>query len=227
MERTYGQNTLKMIHDLHQKGIKRYVALMRHSARHYGTTENEGEMGLNEEGKEAAYNFGKALPEDSFIRFFSSPVNRCVDTATLIEKGFLSIGGESETNRTLETLSVFYFKDVLKVVEFAFELIKMGNYPTFFRNWFDGKIPDLMADSKQSAQTLIKTLLDILEEPGAYGNICISHDMSLFLIKEYYLGIKAEESVNIEYLEGVFIYEWNGTYYISQYQSEAQSLKLQ
>ena len=43
--------------------------------------------GLTERGKSIAVKFGKELPIDKKIRFFSSPIQRCIDTADLIKQG--------------------------------------------------------------------------------------------------------------------------------------------
>lgn len=51
-----------------------------------------GEFGndvlLNEKGKERALNFGKSLSEMKINRIFTSPVQRCVQTAEYITKGY-------------------------------------------------------------------------------------------------------------------------------------------
>jgi hypothetical protein len=81
-----GMKTVKVINDLHRDGIKTYVALMRHSERPIGNATNDSLMTLTEEGKHAAYEFGRALPPASLIQFFSSKIDRCVKTSVLIEK---------------------------------------------------------------------------------------------------------------------------------------------
>lgn len=197
---TVGLKTLKVINDLHRDGIKTYVALMRHSARHYGTAENDELMELTEEGKQTASEFGRALPSDSFVRFFSSPAPRCIETSVLIEKGCLSRGGKTKTNIVIDSLYPFYVKNIPKVMQMAYDMVGAGEYPKFFRNWFNGKISaDLMVDASHAAQTLLNLLFELLQDPLAHGNICISHDWNLFLLKEYYLGLRPEEYENIEY----------------------------
>lgn len=226
-ENAFGAQTLKVINELHQEGIQNYVALIRHSARHYDTAENDIIMGLTEEGKQTSFEFGKALPSNSSIRFFSSPVNRCVETSDFIEKGHLSRGGKTQTNIVIDGLSPFYVKDVPKVMQMAYEWVIAGNYPKFFRNWFDGEISAvLIEDASQSAQRLLNVLVELLQKPLAQGNICVSHDWNLFLLKEYYLGLKPEVTGNIEFLEGVIIYKWNDNYHITSHQSETRVLKV-
>lgn len=226
-ENAFGVQTLKVINGLHQDGIKNYVVLTRHSARHYETAENDLLMGLTEKGKQESFRFGKGLPSDSPIRLFSSPVIRCVETSDFIEKGRLSSGGKTQPNIVMDGLAAFFVKDISKVMPMVYELVYVGDYLKFFRNWFDGGIStDLIEDASQSAQRLLNALLDMLKEPSEFaGNICITHDWHLILLKEYYLGQRAEEYGNIEYLEGVIIYKWNGSYHIINHQSEARLLK--
>ncbi|HEY54417.1 MAG TPA: histidine phosphatase family protein [Caldilineae bacterium] len=228
MEKAFGAETLKVINDLHQKRISRYVVLMRHAERPIDTAENDLFMQLTEAGKQAAYEFGQALPPDSLIRFFSSPVDRCVETSTLIEKGCLSSGKKTQTNTELDSLYAFFIKDLLKVDGMLYEMLDAGEWAKFFRNWFDGKyVTDIIGNASQAAQTLLNALLELLQGPAAGGNICISHDINLFLIKEYYLGLRPEDNEYIQFLEGVILYEWDGRYYIVNHQTEAKLLPAQ
>jgi len=225
----FGIKTLKVIHNLHKTSLKSYVVLMRHSARNYGTAENDELMELTEEGKQSSFEFGKGLPANSFIRFFSSPVQRCVQTSDIIEKGFLSTGGKTQANTAKDILAPLFVKDVPKIMQMAYELVLAGNYPKFFRDWFDGKIPtDLIEDGAQSAQKLLTALLDLLDNETAEDTvtICVTHDWHLVLLKEYYLGQKAEDYGVIEYLEGLIIYNLNENYQIIDHEGKVNILNI-
>ena len=228
-EQALGQETLQLIDALQQQGVTTYLAFMRHSARHLDINVPDSEQGLTEAGKQAAYDFGRALGAQNPIRFFSSPATRCVETALLIEKGCLSRGQETQTNRVKDYLfGGSFVKDGPKVGQMVLKIIDAGEYPnTFIRNWFDGKIStDIMAEASQSASSLLKALLDLLQETTTSGNICISHDWHLYLLKEYYLGLRVEETGPIAYLEGVIIYKWHADYCITHHQSDAKLLKI-
>ncbi|UCC54000.1 MAG: hypothetical protein JSV68_08510, partial [Anaerolineaceae bacterium] len=125
-------------------------------------------------------------------------------------------------------LYVFFVNDLSKLNQIAYKMIGEDEWPQFVRNWFDGKIStELIDDAAQAAQTLLNSLLELLQEPSAYGgNICISHDWNLFLIKEFYLRLKPEDNEYIQFLEGVIIYEMHDAFYIINHQSEAKMLKL-
>jgi len=222
---TLGMETANVIKDLHKDGIESYVLLMRHSARVIDTAENDGAMELTEEGKQAAYEFGKALPPNALSRFYSSSIHRCVETSNLIEKGYLLEGEKTETNTVMDPLYAFFAKDVLKVDKIAYAMMNEGEWAQFFRNWFDGEYsPDLLDAAPQAAQTLLTALLDLLQAPMAVGNICIAHDWHLFLIKEYYLNLRPEDNEFIQFLEGVVIYRRGGSYYMVNHQTEAKML---
>lgn len=223
---TIGLETLKVIKDLQQEGIDSYVALMRHAERYIDTAENDELMGLTEEGKQAAREFGKGLSPEALIRFFSSPVGRCVETSSLIEQGYLINGGTAEGNLELDALYVSYVNDLPTLGQIAYGMYGDGEWRQFLRNWFDGKYsPELANNPDQSAQAMLDALISLLQEPGV-GNICISHDWNLFLIKEYFLGLRHEENGYIQYLEGVIIYKKNGSYFISNHQTDAKRLPI-
>lgn len=219
-----GQATLDAIHELKNRGIDRMAVIVRHSARHYDTKDwsNDPLMGLTDEGKEAAYAFGENLPTDSVIRLFSSPVGRCVETASQIEKGNTSKGGKTEANRIIGRLATFFANDFLKV----FEIIGAKGNAEFFRDWFSGKVPvDVMADPEASAAILRKLLVDKRDEMSDnHIDILVSHDWSLYLFKEYCLGLTQEDVGRVKYLEGVIVYSENGDLYASNHQTEPKIL---
>jgi hypothetical protein len=191
-------DTVKIINHLQQAGVDKYVVLMRHAARHFGAAESDPSMGLTEEGRQAAIEFGQGLPPEPPVRFFSSYIERCVETSVLIEQGLLSKGGMTKTNKIIDPLYVFFVNDLSKLNQIAYKMIGEDEWPQFVRNWFDGKISTEL----------------------------ISHDWNLFLIKEFYLGLKPEDNEYIQFLEGVIIYEMHDAFYIINHQSEAKMLKL-
>lgn len=224
----FGKETLRIINNLHQDGVRNLVVLMRHSARHYGTAENDESMELTEEGKQKSQEFGEALPANHMFHFFSSPVLRCIETSDLIEKGVLSKGGKTKSNMIMDSLYPYFVKDMSKIIQIAYKFVIAGEYPKFFRSWFEGNISsELIDDASRSAQSLMGVLLTMLQDPTVDGDsVCITHDWNLVLLREFYLGQKAEEYGVIDYLEGVIIYEKDGGYYVANYQDQAVSLKV-
>jgi broad specificity phosphatase PhoE len=225
---TCGMKTLELLRGLCQEGIETYAVLMRHSARHHDTAENDLSLGLTEEGRRAAYEFGRALPSDSFLQFFSSPVLRCVETSELIDRGCLSNGGRTKHNGAVDPLSGFFARNGPAVLQMAHDMAKAGRFPEFFRNWFDGRLPSsLIQDSRQASRALVHYLLGLIQGSGEKGSICITHDWHLVLLREYGLGQRPEEyGGHIEYLEGVILFVRGSNYYIVNHQREAKILRF-
>jgi broad specificity phosphatase PhoE len=222
-----GSKTLALLYDLRQQGIENYTVLMRHAERPIDSPENDLLMQITEDGKRAAYEFGRGLPADSPFRFFASPVDRCVETADFIEKGALSVGSKTESTQKMERLYAFYIHDLRAADGILYEMFDRGEWAQFFRNWFDGKYPaEIIGDARPAAEILLKALQDLLQQPTPGGNICVSHDINLFLIKEYYLGLRPEDHEYIQFLEGVIVYERDGEQYIVNHQTGAKKLPV-
>ena len=222
-----GSKTLQVLRDLHHQGVTRYAVLMRHAERPVENAENDLLMQITEEGKRVAEKFGQGLPPISPLRFFASPVDRCVETADFIAKGAQSIGVKTEATRKMEKLYAFYIRDLRATDGILYEMFGRNEWAQFFRNWFEGKYPpEIIDDAREAAETLLKALVDLIRQPTAGGNICVSHDINLFLIKEYYLGLRPEDHEYIQFLEGVIVYEKDGDAYIVNHQTAARKLPV-
>ena len=221
-----GNKTLEVIHELHQQGVRNYAVLMRHADRPLESAGNDLTRQISEEGRRAAYTFGQSLPCDGPKRFFSSPIDRCVETASLIEEGCRSRGGDTTPNTPLDDLFAFFVRDVARADGLLYQALGEGDPYRFFRSWFNGEYPpEMIDDASLAARAQLDVLLDLLQAPPA-GNICVSHDINLFLIKEYYLGLRPEDYEYIQFLEGVVVYEWQDDYYIVNHQASARKLSV-
>lgn len=222
-----GSKTLQVLHDLHAQGVTNYVVLMRHADRPIDHAGNDLAMRISEAGRRAAYEFGRALPCDGRNRFYASPIDRCVETASLIASGCQNAGGETSPDVTvMDTLFAFFVQDVERADGLLYEAFGKGEPYRFFRDWFDGEYPpEMIDDAALAARAQLDALLPLLQGPSA-GNICVSHDINLFLIKEYYLGLHPEDHEYIQFLEGVVIYERRGEFYIINHQTDARKLPI-
>jgi len=179
-------------------------------------------MVLTDEGKELSFDLGKSLPEKMTARLFSSAFGRCIETAYLIDKGYVSRGGQTVSNSVEALLSPYYVKK-------PFELAAlMGNKPPdFIRYWFDGCISkDIIGDPKEVAREILSFPVKKVE--GAAKNridIGVTHDWNMYLIKEYCMGLRHEEVGKVDYLEGVVIYRENGCVYIANHQCDPIKLE--
>jgi len=226
IELEYGKTTLELIQGLIDQGINKISIIMRHSARHYDWKHPETEpfMMLTEEGKEYAFNLGKALPPGLTLRLYSSHIGRCIETAYLIDKGYVFQNGKTVHNKPADHLAPSYVKK-------PFELVKImqENYPDFVRFWFNENIStDIIDPPQKAAQTIIQMLSSQLDNlPDNHINIGVSHDWNLYLVKEQIMGLKHEEVGKVDYLEGVALYQNEGQTYIANHQCKAIPLPLQ
>ncbi len=224
-ENEFGKNTLKLISDLKERGINRFSVIMRHSARHYDLENPRTEpfQGLTEEGKEYSYDLGKRIPQDLTIRLFSSTFGRCIETAYLIDKGFTSVGGSAINNNINIKLAPSYVKEPQLLLK-----IMQEGIPDFIRYWFEGNISTDIIDRRDNAAKEIVAFLttELKELPENHINLTISHDWNMYLIKESFLGLKHEDTGNVEYLEGAVIYEENDQMYIAHHQCEPEVLNV-
>jgi len=220
-----GQDALNVVSDLNSQGINRMAVVLRHSAREYDF-ENlwmERYLGLTDEGKEFALTFGKDLPTDPLLRLYSSASARCVETAYQIEKGKISIGGKTETNRLARELLTFYAMNSRKALAIN---IEKGD-TQLFRDWFDHKIPlDILADPEESGETIVSYLVDLLTGiQETHIDVHVTHDWNLYLLKELYLGLPLEKVGGVTYLEGIILYEDGGEFYVTNHQTAPKRLK--
>jgi broad specificity phosphatase PhoE len=181
-------------------------------------------MGLTEQGKKAAYRFGEIFPSGSSLRLFSSPVGRCQETAACIAEGYCEQGAEIEAPRIFEYLGPFYIKDR----EMMFRMTKEVGIPRFLRQWFNGQVaPEIMIPAREAAETLLHTMLHAFREThNELRALYISHDWNLFLLKEQYLGLPHEEFGDVHFLEGLALYESQGTYYLAHHHGEPKQLDV-
>ncbi len=221
----HGMQTMKLIQELHQQGISRIGVIMRHSARDRITSvENVLSMGLTEQGKEAACRFGETFPAGVSIHVFSSPVERCQETAACIANGYREQGGDTMPTQIVEHLGPFYITDHPVVFHMADEL----GSSQFLRQWFNGQIaPEVMMPASQAADMLLHVMLQAFQESrDGLRALYISHDWNIFLLKEQYLGLPHEEFGDVHFLEGLALYQSQGYYYLMHHHGTPQRVDV-
>ncbi len=218
-ELIFGRTTSDLVHGLINRGISNISVVIRHSARYYDYDRLEMEpfMVLTEEGKELSFDLGKTLPPGMTARLYSSAFGRCIETAYLIDKGYVSRGGQTVNNQVEELLSPYYVKN-------PFELAGiMGSKPDdFIRYWFDGNISEeIIGDPKEIAREILSFPVDKVNgSTENQVNIGVTHDWNMYLIKEYCMGLRHEEVGNVDYLEGVVVYRENGQIFLENHQCD-------
>jgi hypothetical protein len=218
--------TNTLIRDLNSRGIDRISLVIRHSARYYDKdVKMEPFMCLTPEGRNMAMNMGASLPENFSLEFFSSYIGRCIETAYLIDKGFVGkAGGLTRDNRIAEPMSPFYVRNIKKTLEILME----QDVFTFIRSWMDGDLgDDILMNAREAAWDMIRFMTGGLDETAHNTlQVCVTHDWNLYLLKEYGLGLAHEDAGKVDYLEGVAVYSQNGKFYMANHQTEPIPLDL-
>lgn len=220
----YGENTRQLVETFLDNDPKPGLVVVRHSARHYDTDNpiNEPFMGLTEEGKQLSYRWGNELAPGRRINFFSSFIGRCIETAYLIDKGYVAAGGTTRHNTIEMTLSPFYVKDALRL----FENHLKGS--DFLSAWFNREVPPDIIDPPDIVAT---TMQKFWEKRFAENNgtdrldICVTHDWNLYVLQWYFLGVPSEKREKVEYLDGMIVFKDNQDYVIAASGHPPQKLK--
>jgi len=222
----YGMKALELARELRKEGIRKILILMRHSERHYDEAHLEREplMWLTEDGKRFANNFGRQIPSIPLVRFYSSMLGRCIETAYQIDKGVTARGGRTESNVVTVELAPSFVRKPLEVFRLHREL---GTRELFTR-WFAGSMPDhLVARTDEVAGSMARCLVNLLRSgPDAHIDIAVSHDWNLYMVKHHFLGLALAQSIIAEYLEGIVIFEKSGTPHIVNHETGPKPIDI-
>jgi broad specificity phosphatase PhoE len=206
----YGDSALALIERLLAEGARHVVAFMRHSAREYTPGLHDLLNPLTDEGRDLALRLGTALPKALTVRGYASPPARCMDTAALIMEGHRKAGGSATRHRPVEAFGVFYALDQMKMWK---ALSGAGGLPAFIEQWVAGAVPpDALIPADLATDLLLRVLAARLRDPlGDLSlDLCVSHDMSLHLLRAVVLGESAATASPVRYLDALALYRWDG-----------------
>jgi broad specificity phosphatase PhoE len=205
-----GDAALALIGSLYDDGVDHVVALMRHSAREFEPGRHDLLNPLTDEGRTLARRFGDALPKELLARAYASPAQRCVETAELILEGHKERGGRVARQRPIEALGVFYVLDQMKM--YRAMTAATGQAP-FLQRWFAGGVEgDVMMPADLAAKLVARVAAAKLDAPIARPQleICVTHDMTLYLVRDRLLGRPVAESGTVNFLDAVVFYHRDG-----------------
>ncbi|MBC8440339.1 MAG: histidine phosphatase family protein [Deltaproteobacteria bacterium] len=213
------KQTIDTIKHLMDNGVKKISVLIRHSDRFFSKDARlEPFMGLTDEGKELAFDFGASMPSTQMPKLYSSFLGRCVETAFLIDKGFTKKNNHTIDHNCMDAmLSPFYVKDITK----ALPLIEDQGNELFLRNWFDKRIDEsIMENPEKTSDILSEFMTEQIKNLNKNQiAICVSHDWNIYPLKEFKLGFKHETAGQVGYLDGLVFFEKDSQYYITNYQT--------
>ena len=223
---TPGETTLQLINELVKEGTEHIVLLMRHSAREYEPGRHDLMNPLTDEGRKLARRLGGAIPKSLNLRGYSSPAERCVETATLIMQAHQEVGGSATRNRVVEGLGVFYVLDQMKMF---MAMQEAGSMVNFQKHWFSENVtPDILMPARASAEIIARLALEKLKEKPdrAQLDLLVSHDFTIYLLKDRLLGQDSSRYPNVIYLDGLAFFERDGKPFIQSHHEPALELKL-
>jgi len=207
-EPSYGTETAALLESVFARGVKRAVVLMRHSAREYAPDRHDLLNPLTEEGRLGARRFGEALPKHVTVRAYASPPDRCMETAALVLAGHEAGGGAITRHRPLEALGVFYALDQIKM----WQGMRAAGMIPYLDSWFEGRVPaDALMPAQVASRLLLTVLTEKLRSPVAehHLDVCISHDMTLYLMRTMLLHVPPGAG-DVAYLDGMVLFEEDG-----------------
>jgi broad specificity phosphatase PhoE len=222
----YGKATLELIEDVFASGVDHVAALIRHSAREFEPGRHDLLNPLTDEGRAFARDFGKSLPKGTLVRGYTSPAERCVETARLILEGHGDGGGRVTRHRPIEALGVFYVLDQMKM--YRVMTSATGLVP-FLSRWFAGDVGgDVMMPADPAAKIVGRVVAGRLDAPleTPQLDVCVSHDMSLYLVRDRLLGLGVDSAGAVEFLDGVVFYERNGRLWMRGLRGQERAIDL-
>jgi broad specificity phosphatase PhoE len=202
---SYGVETVRLVESALAAGARHVGLLMRHSAREFVPGRHDLENPLTDEGRVLAERMGAALPKDLLLRGYASPAERCIETAALLLRGHEGRGGHVARHRPVEGLGVFYVLDQMRMYR---AMQAAQGQVGFLERWFAGDIaPDVMMPADLAARLVARVVTEKLRQPIAAPqlDVCVSHDMTLYLVRDRLLG-RAPGSEEVKFLDGVVFY---------------------
>ncbi|MCZ6709526.1 MAG: histidine phosphatase family protein [Gammaproteobacteria bacterium] len=222
----YGEATIDLLHSVYDRGVDRAVALMRHSAREFEPGRHDLENPLTAQGRKLAHRLGSRLPEGLTLRGYASPPHRCMETTELILAGYASQGGVVTRHRPVEALGVFYVLDQMKMWR---SMDAVGGLVAFLQAWFRDEVPlDAMMPPKLAAKLVLRVVAEKLKAPAekntgaaadsprGHLDVCVSHDMTLLLVRDQLLGEKVS-AADVDFLDALVAFEQGGSLWMTSH----------
>jgi broad specificity phosphatase PhoE len=221
---TYGDHTLALIDDALGQGATHVVLLMRHSAREFASGRHDLHNPLTEEGRALSRRLGQSLPKELLLRGYSSPADRCIETADLILEAHNQHGGEITRNRAVEALGVFYILDQMKMF---MSMREADGLSGFLHQWFEGQIgEDIMIPADLAASLVARVCTEKLKSPSQQHqlDVLVSHDVTVFTLRDRLLNQKESQVGGVNFLDGLVFFRVDEEVFIQSHHGPRQSL---
>lgn len=214
-----------LINELFNRGITNVVVLMRHSAREFEPGRHDLENPLTERGRNLAARLGQKLDPSIRMRTYTSPPERCVETAQLIREQHAANGGAGQSPRVVEGLGLFYILDQIRMWKGMSE--NSDGMDGYLQRWFDDELAlDEMISAQVAAKIILRLLVGKLSQQGSQPgmDICVSHDTSLLVLREKIQQLTLREYGAIEFLDVMALYRTGERFYIASRWGDAREI---
>ena len=218
----YGAATADLIDQAFETGAEHVVALMRHSARTYLEGAHDLDNQLTDEGRGYARELAQRLPAELTIRGYTSPVERCRETAQIVLDAHAERGGDARRNRPVEALGPFYALDQMRMWK---GMSLAGSLAEYVDDWVAGKIsPGAIIRADQAADLILDVLEDRLNAPLADRQkgqleLCVSHDITLYMVRDRLLS-QPTSTAPVQYLDALVVYRQGGNLMMASHHGE-------
>jgi broad specificity phosphatase PhoE len=202
----YGDSTLALVAEVLAEGVEHAVLLMRHSAREFEPGRHDLENPLTDQGRDLARRLGARMDKRLCLRGYASPAQRCVETSALILEGHRDGGGATTRHRPIEALGVFYVLDQMKMYK---AMMEADGQFEFLERWYRGELAgDVMIPADVAARLAARVAAEKLRQPlgGPQLDVCVSHDMTVYLIRDQLLGERSAELGEVRFLDALIMY---------------------
>ncbi len=186
----------------------RVYLLIRHGERRHITPQDSdggAHVGLTDKGREQAFRLGTLFPATGDAAYFSSPVDRCVETAQRIGLGRESVGGPAAAPvQVLDSLGDFFVRDF----DEYHAVLNENFYPSICQWIADGVHPAYLPLAER-AEEMRKMMFD---KGSARFNIFASHDAWIVPCLAHFCHFKFTPGVWMNFLTGLaFVVEGGKT----------------
>lgn len=178
-----------------------HVLLIRHAERHPIRSQADGlSAALTDEGRAAARGLGGRLSDRLADTLYASPVQRCVDTATLVADAAATRGQAADARvRAVDLLAAAYIEDEETWREEYFA----DDPRTVTRRYCSGDTIPGFAPLNEATDTLSRWLQAVCR-PGAI-TLCVTHDIVLVPFLAAAAGITFGPDAWLPYLGGALV----------------------
>ncbi len=130
-------------------------------------------------------------------------------------------------NRVVEALGVFYVLDQMKMF---MSMRDAGGIVSFLQTWFDGGVaPDILMPSDIAARLIGRMAREKLAQSGDKPqlDLLVSHDFTLYTIKDRLLKQDTKRYPDVHYLDGVAFFNRDGRTFIQSHHEPAIELDVE